>query len=108
MGHESSRPPQFPVQQGILSHPQVVCTLIEGHYQLGLAALVNSMLRGGFAGLVWAGYRGELPLWTTQLRAIGPELFELPNGARLGFEKLSPGVHFANYKPEFMLHLIQS
>jgi hypothetical protein len=89
-------------------HEQVVCTLFEGHYHFGLGALVNSILNGGFSGLVWAGYRGELPPWTTQLRSIGPGLFELPNGAQLGFEKLSPGVHFANYKPDFMLHLIRN
>src|SRR5579859_5403949 len=90
----------------LVSDAQVVCTLFEGHYHLGLAALINSMIKGGFSGLVWAGYRGELPPWTAQLPSIGPQLYQLPNGARLQFEKLSAGIHFTNYKPDFMLHLI--
>lgn len=88
------------------SDEQVVCTLFEGHYHLGLAALVNSMIKSGFSGLLWAGYRGALPPWTAQLTAIGPEFYALPNGARLKFERLESGVHFANYKPDWMLQLI--
>jgi hypothetical protein len=89
------------------SHDQVVCSLFEGHYHQGFAVLLNSLLAGGFSGLVWAGYRGELPRWTAQLKQLGPALFELPNQARLGFEELTPSVHFANYKPQWMLHLIR-
>jgi hypothetical protein len=89
-----------------VGHDQVVCTLFEGHYHIGLAVLLNSMLHGGFNGLVWAGYRGSLPPWTTQLQEIGPERFELANGASLQFEKLNITTHFTNYKPDFMLDLI--
>jgi hypothetical protein len=89
------------------SHDEVVCTLFEGHYHLGFVVLLNSILRGGFSGLVWAGHRGPLPPWTSQLNKIGTGLFELPNGARLQLETIEPAVHFANYKPDFMLGLIQ-
>jgi hypothetical protein len=88
------------------SHDEVICTLFEGHYHFGFAVLLNSILRGGFSGLVWAGHRGPLPPWTSQLKAIGPGLFELPNGAKLQFEAMEPTAHFANYKPDFMLSLI--
>ncbi len=89
-----------------LHDDEVVCTLFEGHYHIGFAVLLNSILRGGFAGLVYAGHRGDLPPWTAQLKPLGERLFELPNGARLAFEQLSPGVHFTNHKPEFLLDLI--
>ena len=88
-------------------HDQVICSLFEGHYHVGFAVLLNSLLRGGFAGLVWAGYRGELPPWTSTLKQLGPELFQLPNGARLKFEQLTSSIHFTNYKPDFMLKLIE-
>lgn len=88
-------------------YDQVVCTLFEGHYHLGLAVLLNSMINAGFKGLVWAGYRGDLPPWVTQLSAVGEDQFELPNGALLKFEKLDASVHFTNYKPDVMLKLIR-
>ena len=96
-----------PPASALLHDEQVVCSLIEGHYHLGFAVLLNSLLRGGFSGLVFAGYRGELPPWTAQLKQLEPLVFELPNGARLGFEEVSPTVHFANYKQAFMLQLIR-
>jgi hypothetical protein len=86
---------------------QVVCTLFEGHYHFGVGALLNSLVTGGFKGLMWAGYRGNLPPWTNQLSEVGDQLFQLPNGAQLKFEKLDTGVHFTNYKPDLMLNLIR-
>jgi hypothetical protein len=88
-------------------HDQVVCSLFEGNYHLGFAVLLNSLLRGGFSGLVWAGTRGEMPPWTSQLKQLAPGLFELANGAKLKFEQLTSTRHFTNYKPDFMLDLIQ-
>jgi hypothetical protein len=91
-------------------HPrsdQVVCTLFEGHYHFGVGALFNSLVTGGFRGLLWAGYRGTLPPWTNQLTEVGEQLFQLPNGAQIKFEKLDIEVHFTNYKPDLMLDLIR-
>lgn len=85
------------------SAEQVVCTLFEGHYHLGVAALLNSMLNGGFSGHFWAGHRGPLPPWTAQLREIGENLFELPNGARLRFEQVNGAMHLAHRKADLML-----
>jgi hypothetical protein len=86
---------------------QVVCTLYEGNYHFGVGALLNSLVAGGFSGLVWAGYRGKLPPWIDQLSEVGEQLFQLPNGGQLKFEKLDTKVHFANYKPDLMLNLIR-
>ncbi len=86
-----------------------ICTLFEGDYHLGLAALVNSLVRAGFAGTVWAGYRGELPPWIGQLKRIdgGPaDAFDVEGSVRIVFLKQTASIHFTNYKPEFMLRLL--
>ena len=49
------------------ANDQVICTLFEKDYHLGVAVLINSIVRGGFADSSWVGYRGELPPWTAQL-----------------------------------------
>jgi hypothetical protein len=90
-----------------LQSDQVVCTLYEGHYHYGLAGLVNSLVRGGFTGLIWVGYRGPLPPWIHQLQKLGELLYALPGGGKISFEALGTGVHFTNYKPDFLLHLIE-
>ena len=97
MNNESTHP------RGDLSinSQQVICTLYEGDYHLGLAALINSILKGGFHGLFWVGYRGDLPPWTAQLARRDDGLFQVGE-ALLGFEVLDSGCHFAHFKPDFM------
>lgn len=84
---------------------QVICTLYEGHYHIGVAVLLNSIARSGFRGLFWVGYRGQLPPWTAQLKRRDDGLFEVGQ-ALLGFELLDAQVHFTHFKPEFMNSLI--
>jgi hypothetical protein len=88
------------------THEQVICTLYEGDFHIGLAALVNSLVRGGFRGLFWVGFRGELPPWTAKLTRREDGLFEVPGEdggvALLGFETFPKGRHFGQFKPEFM------
>jgi hypothetical protein len=85
-----------------------ICTLFEGDYHFGLAAFVNSLVRAGYTGPVWAGYRGALPPWVVQLiRSDGEaDAFWVANKIRLVFMKLDINIHLTNYKPEFMLNLL--
>jgi hypothetical protein len=85
-----------------------ICTLFEGDYHLGLAAFVNSLIRAGFSGSVWAGYRGTLPPWLDQLKHLGDQGHEytVADQVRLIFLPLETDLHLTNYKPQFMLHLL--
>jgi hypothetical protein len=85
-----------------------ICTLFEGDYHLGLAAFLNSLVRAGYAGTVWAGYRGALPPWLDQLKRAKSDADEywIADQVRLVFLKLSTSIHLTNYKPEFMLNLL--
>lgn len=72
-----------------------LCTLFEGDYHLGAAALINSLHKCGFVGTVVCGYRGALPFWhATAPEALGP--------IQLIWVEIVSNVHFANYKPTFM------
>jgi hypothetical protein len=86
---------------------QDVCTLYEGDYHYGVGALVNSLVRVGYKGTVWAGYRGSLPPWVSQLKPLQePGQYMVAGQLRLAFIPLNVTFHFANYKPDFMLDLL--
>jgi len=97
MGSESS----MLLGDAPVSDDQVVCTLYEGDYHFGVAALINSIVKAGYEGLFWIGYRGDLPPWLTQLPLQKDGLYRLGK-ARLGFELLETTTHFTQFKPEFM------
>ena len=87
------------------SHEQVICSLFEGDFHLGLAALMNSIVRGGFSGLFWIGYRGSLPPWTKGLERNKEGLFHVGK-ALLGFELVKGNRHLGQLKPEFLSQVI--
>ena len=87
------------------SHDQVICTLFEKDFHYGVAVLVNSLVQAGFRGLIWAGYRGEIPAWTEAQPRLSNGLLDL-GGATLGLEKIEIGKHFGQFKPDFMESLI--
>jgi hypothetical protein len=86
-----------------------VCTLFEKQYHLGVAVLVNSLVRADFTGSIHAGFRGPLPPWAegrvTQLDATTWEM-PVADGARLVFCRIETDAHFTNIKPEFMLQVL--
>jgi len=85
-----------------------ICTLFEGDYHLGLAALVNSLVRAGYTGSIWAGYRGPLPPWVHRLQRLDsePPAFRVAGQVRLVFLPLETKLHFTHLKPQFMLDLL--
>ena len=85
-----------------------ICTLFEGDYHIGVAALVNSLASARYQGTIWAGYRGMLPPWLTQFQRLHAVRHEylIGNGIRVVFLPLETKTHFTNYKPDFMLDLL--
>lgn len=89
-----------------------ICTLFEGSYHCGVAALTNSLYKCGFRGVIYAGYRGSLPKWTEKAKqqAIGKWenalVLDVAEGLKLVFLPLTTDYHLTNYKPDFMLELL--
>lgn len=89
----------------------VVCTLYEGNYHLGVAALVNSLYNHGYRGVIFIGYRGSLPRWATNAKPDISLQWEKANSLIvlddliLSFLPLDTDCHLTNYKPKFILDL---
>jgi len=84
-----------------------ICTLFEKDYHLGLAVFINSLVVNGFSGNIWAGYKGQLPPWLAQLKP-GKETqsYILTENISLHFIELHTEKHLTNYKPDFMLDIL--
>lgn len=80
-----------------------ICTLFEGGYHVGLAALANSLYKVRYRGIIWVGYRGPLPPWVRSNPASdGVVEHVVAEGCSLRFVTVSTERHLTNYKPEFM------
>ena len=88
-----------------------ICTLYEGHYHLGVAALINSVANRGFKGSVYVGYRGTPPDWFSKatddssLGWAGARTLILSPDIQIHFLPLTVSYQLTNYKPVFMLEL---
>jgi len=80
----------------------IVVTLFEGHYQYGVAALVNSLVASGFNGLVYVGFRGQIPDWTSQLSYISENEYMVSADILIRFQAIKTDMHFGYYKPTFI------
>lgn len=90
----------------------IVCTLFEGNYHIGVAALSNSLYKSGFRGSIYAGYKGFLPKWADAaaanilLKWEGGRTLSIAEGLDIHFLPLKTDYHLTNYKPNFMLQLL--
>ncbi|HEY5811650.1 MAG TPA: hypothetical protein VIT23_03235, partial [Terrimicrobiaceae bacterium] len=75
-----------------------IFTLYEKTYHLGVAALINSLVRVEFAGQIFVGYRDDLPPWREQLQSQGEQSFKL-NNCQIQFFKCTPDRHLGYHKP---------
>lgn len=91
-----------------------VCTLFEGHYHYGVAALTNSLYFNGFRGTMYVGYRGKLPSWALKGKDIVTKkwnkstLLSISNDLKICFLLLDTKHSLTNYKPDFMLELLEN
>ena len=93
---------------------ETICTLYEKDYHFGLAAFINSLAHKGYYGTVWIGYRDELPPWLSQLKPDAPvqagdemiPAYLVEGKVRLVFIRINPPHHLANFKPQFMLQVL--
>jgi len=85
----------------------IVCTVFEGHYHKGVAALVNSLYAHGFVGSIWLGYKGALPPWAViATNSGGVEVMNVRDNLSLHFVRLPDKMFLPYSKPEFMLDLL--
>ncbi len=86
-----------------------VCTVFEGQYHYGLAALANSLWRSGFRGRIYAGYRGALPPWARNVRRVNDADTEFQVTADLAIEfiSLSTELHLSSYKPTLLKQIAE-
>jgi hypothetical protein len=61
-----------------------ICTLFEGDYHYGVGVLVNSLYHQRFRGVVWAGYRGNLPFQLYSRSQQFWKKFDICSGAVIG------------------------
>lgn len=86
-----------------------LCTLFQGSYHYGLAALANSLAAAGYTGKLWAGYRGALPPWMVDSpsfdRTTGE--FEVVPSFKLCMVELTTPLHFTYYKATFIRDVLE-
>jgi hypothetical protein len=75
-----------------------IFTLYEDSYHLGVAALINSLVRTEFSDTIFVGYRDELPPWRDQLESEGHESFRV-DGCEIRFFRCDPKRHLGYHKP---------
>lgn len=89
--------------------PITVCTLWEKDHHKGVGTLVNSLVRAGYRGKVWAGFRGDLPPWAAEAVPNGNgHVVHTKAGVEVILVKLDISLHFAQYKAGWMKHVLES
>ena len=85
---------------------EIVVTLYEKDYHLGVAALINSLYKSKYDGLVLIGYKDKLPPWMSQLGNCTNDCYQL-DFMQIQFRKVVTPLHFGFYKPTFLKEAFQ-
>ena len=102
---------QAPSVQTVKNYPtdDVIFALFDGDYHLGLGALVNSLYKAGFRGLIYAGHRGPVPAWAgTKEETADLHQFEIGESCAVRFVKIDFAGHLTNYKPDFVQRVLRT
>ena len=83
------------------------CTLFEGDFHCGVAALANSLYFHGYRGTIWVGYRGDLPPWANLGAPEQGGRYTAASDLTLAFVPLTTPLHFTHYKPDWMLSVFR-
>ncbi|MGF6526526.1 hypothetical protein [Variovorax sp. PvP013] len=85
-----------------------LCTLFEGNYHFGVAALANSLVASGYAGTLWVGYRGALPSWIEGSPDFdkATKRLQVTPSFRLQMLLIETDLHFTYYKPTFLRDML--
>jgi hypothetical protein len=92
-----------------MKNPQhsTICTVFEGHYHKGVAGLANSLAANGYEGIIWAGYKGNLPPWAKiESNNNGVERMTVSETLTICFVKLAADTFLPYCKPDFMLDVM--
>lgn len=82
-----------------------ICTLYQKEYNYGVAALLNSLFKSGYAGEFYIGFNESLPSWTLQLEKVSPYVYSINNQIIVHFLVVEQNMHYGYYKPFFINHL---
>ena len=86
----------------------IVCTVFEGHYHKGGAALINSLYANGYEGVIWIGYKGILPPWAViDAKGDGFDMMKVRDNLHLHFMRFPPTAFLPYCKPLFLLDLFE-
>jgi hypothetical protein len=85
-----------------LCHKEIIVCLCDGRYNLGAAALINSLVKADFKGLIYIGYRGALPTWVQQFELLGENHFYITKDILVRLKQVDTQIHLGYYKPYFI------
>ncbi|MEO6229088.1 MAG: hypothetical protein ABJB11_07295 [Ferruginibacter sp.] len=88
---------------------EIIICLYDGSFHLGVAALVNSLVKSGFKGLIKIGYKeNTLPEWVEQLQLIEDNCYILSPDIDICFTPIETEMHLGFYKPYFIRAMIDA